>query len=132
MAPRLGERFAPLVPVFVPPLLQICGRTNKVALRRAEKSLHLICRHCRLPQTVPYLLHAMQEKAATLRTSAAGSLVVLLEVCEAECLAKRVTDIEHAIQHLATDANPQVRAIGRQVYAQYAALWPSRCERYVC
>jgi len=131
MAPRLGERFAPLVSTFVPPLLQICGRTNKVTLRRAERSLHLICRHCRLPQIVPYLLHAMQEKAATLRSSAASSLVILLEVCEGDDLARRVADIERAVQILATDANPQVRALGRQVYAQYAALWPARCERYV-
>ena len=42
MAPRLGERFAPFVNVFIPPLLQLCARTNKVSLRRAEKSLHLI------------------------------------------------------------------------------------------
>lgn len=131
MAPRLGDRFAPLVPIFVPPLLQICGRTNKVALRRAEKSLYLICRHCHLPQIVPYLLHAMQEKAATLRSCAAGSLAVLLEVCGADELERRVAGIEHAMQALVTDANPQVRALGRQVYAQYAALWPARCERYV-
>lgn len=131
MAPRLGERFAALLSVFLPPLLQLCARTNKVALRRAEKSLHLICHHCRLPQAIPYFGQALRDKSTTLRTTAASCLVILLEELDRGQLSKRVEDIEHAIQILAADAHPQARTLGRQMYALYAGLWPERRPRYV-
>ena len=130
MAPRLAECFSPFVSVFIPPLLQLCGRTNKVALRRAEKSLHLICRHCRLPNVVPYLIQSLMDKSGSTRASAAECLVVLLESCDPERLQRRVKDVEHAIQLLATDANPQARALCRQIYGLYAGMWPARCASF--
>ncbi|WFD30272.1 very-long-chain enoyl-CoA reductase [Malassezia sp. CBS 17886] len=82
IAPRLGERFAPLLPVFVPPLLQLCARTNKVAIKRAEKSLHLIF-------------------------VALGSLVVLVDACDPDRFQKRVPDLERTVRQLATDPSAE-------------------------
>ncbi len=62
IAPRLAEKFEGLVGVFVPTLLLICARTNKVAVKRAEKTLHLIVKHCRPPSLVPYLKEAIKDK----------------------------------------------------------------------
>lgn len=126
MAPRLAERFAPFVSVFVPPLLQLCARTNKVSLRRAEKSLHLICRHCHLPYILSYLVHALKEKSSSLRASAAECMVIFLDSCDPSRLHKRVTDVEEAIRILATDAHPQARATCRHLYGVYAGLFPER------
>ena len=126
MAPRLGERFAPFVNVFIPPLLQLCARTNKVSLRRAEKSLHLICRHCHLPYILSCLVHALKEKSSSLRASAAECMVIYMESCDLARLQKRVTDVEEAIRLLATDAHPQARATCRHLYGIYAGLFPER------
>lgn len=131
MAPRLGCRFAPFVGVFLPPLLQLCARTNKVAQKRAEKTLHLICQHCHLPQVIPYFVNALEDKSSSLRTSAAECLVIVLQFCDAARLQKRVADVEKAIQVLATDAHPQARALCRQLYGLYAGVWSSRAASYV-
>lgn len=130
MAPRLGEQFAPLLPVFMPPLLQLCSRTNKVALKRAEKSIHLICRHCQLVQTVPYLVHALHEKAPALRVVALGALVELIDASGTERLQKRVGDIEQVVRKYARDANNEVRALCRTLYVQYSTHWPERQELF--
>ncbi|PKI84956.1 hypothetical protein MVES1_001127 [Malassezia vespertilionis] len=124
MAPRLGERFAALLPLFIPPLLQNCSRTNKVSMKRAEKTLHLICRHCKPATIIPYLRHALQEKAPGLRTIAAGCLVVLIEAMDTERVGKRVVDVEHCIRAYATDASAQVRAQIRTLYGLFMARWP--------
>ena len=130
MAPRLGEQFASLLPVFMPPLLQLCSRTNKVALKRAEKSIHLICRHCQLVQTVPYLVHALHDKAPALRVVALGALVELVDASGAERLQKRVGDIEQVVRKYARDANSEVRAMCRTLYVQFSSHWPERMELF--
>lgn len=126
MAPRLGDRFAVLLPIFMPPLLQLCARTNKVALKRAEKSIHLICRYCQLSGTIPYLVHALHEKAPGLRVVALGALIVLVDAGGSERLQKRVGEIEQVIHDHARDANSEVRALCRTLYAHYTANWPER------
>lgn len=115
-----------LLPTFMPPLLQLCSRTNRVALKRAEKSLHLICRHCRLPGLVRYFVQAGQDKAPSLRVVSAGCIVVLLESADAERLDRRVADLEQWIRSAATDASPEVRQLCRRAFALYADAWPDR------
>ena len=132
MAPRRGERVAPVLPLFMPTLLQLCTRTNRVVLKRAERTLHLICKHSHLTTVVPYFLHALTDKAPSLRIVAAGCLVVLLESTSVVRLTNRVTDLEEAIRLVSTDANGEARAISKSLYALYAGIWPERVDRYVC
>ncbi|GAK64125.1 uncharacterized protein PAN0_004c2334 [Moesziomyces antarcticus] len=130
IAPRLGERFEPLVGVFVPTLLQICARTNKVAVKRAEKSLHFIVKHCRPVGVVPLLREAVRDKGQGLRAVAAGTLVAVLECTDRDRLARRVADVEAAIRSGATDSNAEVRQISKRLFEQYVAVWPERVEAF--
>lgn len=131
MAPRLGDGFAPLLPLFVPPLLQICARTNKVAVKRAEKSLYLICRHCRPVGIVPHLQNAIQDKAPSLRAVAAGCMVFLLADADPVRFARRIAELESCIAHAVTDASPDVRRASRDAYSKYASLWPERVSSFL-
>lgn len=131
MAPRLGDGFAPLLSIFVPPLLQLCARTNKVMLKRAEKSLHLICHHCRPAGIIPHLLSSLQDKAPSLRAVAVGCIAVLIDGADPARFSRRVTELELCIRHAAVDASPDVRGPCRTVYGHYAALWPERIESCV-
>ncbi|TKY87751.1 hypothetical protein EX895_003332 [Sporisorium graminicola] len=130
IAPRMAERFEPLVSVFVPTLLLICARTNKVAVKRAEKSLHFIVKHCRPPSMVTYLKEAIKDKGQGLRAVAAATLEMVLEHTEKERLARRVGDIESCIKSGATDSNPEVRQTTKRLFELYVAFWPERVEHF--
>ncbi|SNX83595.1 uncharacterized protein MEPE_02302 [Melanopsichium pennsylvanicum] len=130
IAPRLAERFEALVPVFLPTLLLICARTNKVAVKRAEKSLHFVVKHCKPPSVVSYLKEAIKDKAQGLRAVVAGTLVLVLECTEKERLARRVVDIEGCIRSGATDSNPEVRQKTKRLFELYVSTWPERVEQF--
>lgn len=130
IAPRLGEKFEPLVAVFVPTLLLICARTNKVAVKRAEKSLHFIVKHCRPTTILAYLKEAIKDKGQGLRAVAAGTLVLVLEVTEKEKLARRVTDVEGCVKSGATDSNSEVRKLAKRLFELYVEIWPERVEGF--
>ncbi|KAN0060036.1 hypothetical protein ACQY0O_008009 [Thecaphora frezii] len=130
VAPRLADRFESLVNVFVPTLLLICARTNKVAVKRAEKSLHLICKHCRLASLVPFLKEAARDKSQGLRAVAMGCMLTLLESTEKAKLSRRILDIEASIKGGATDPNPEVRQISKKAFELYIAIWPERVELF--
>lgn len=128
IAPRLADRFEPLVPVFVPTLLLICARTNKVATKRAEKTLYMIARHCRLPSLLPFLRDAARDKSQGLRATATGVMLAVLESTEKERLNRRVADFEASIKATATDSNPEVRQISKKLFELYIFVWPERVQ----
>lgn len=130
IAPRMAQRFEPLVPVFVPTLLLICARTNKVAVKRAERSLHFIVRHCKPPSVVSYLKDAISDKSQGLRAVTAGTLVLVLENTDKDRLARRVIDIEACIKSGATDSNPEVRQTTKRIFELYVSIWPERVEHF--
>lgn len=130
MAPRLGDRFAGLLPMFFPALVTLCARSNKVMAKRAEKSMQLICRHCQLPGAVPHLVRAMSDKNAGVRVAAIATLIVLVESSSSERLDKRVPDIEQVLCEHAGDASGEVRQLCRTLYSLYAAQWPQQYARW--
>ncbi|CAO1630507.1 unnamed protein product [Sympodiomycopsis kandeliae] len=126
VAPRLGERFEPLLNCYIPPLLQLCARTNKVAYQRAQKCLLLIVKHCKLPAMLPFLGEACKDKFAGLRIVALTCMVALLEYAGRERLEKRVAEIEAVVKITARDSNPEVRQYSRRLFEHYKAHWPQR------
>lgn len=130
MAPRLGDRFAGLLPMFFPALVTLCARSNKVMAKRAEKSMQLICRHCQLPGAVPHLVRATNDKNTGVRVAAIATLIVLVESSSSERLDKRVPDIEQVLREHAGDASGEVRQLCRTLYSLYAAQWPQQYARW--
>jgi hypothetical protein len=56
LATELGPSFDPLVPLFVPTLLSICSRPNKVVISRAKAALHTIIDQTQLISLLPYFV----------------------------------------------------------------------------
>lgn len=126
-APRLAARFDALVSTFVPPLLQLCARTNKVALVRAKKCLLLIAKHCKLASLLPYLRDGARDKSNTLRNVSVEVVLTLLEAIEnTDRIGKRVGDVETIIRSTATDRDPEVRQWCRRIFELYMHRWPAR------
>ncbi|MCO5588160.1 hypothetical protein L7F22_042115 [Adiantum nelumboides] len=131
VAPRLANRFEPLISTFVPPLLQLCARTNKVALIRAKKCLLLIAKHCKLASLLPLLRDAARDKSITLRNVSVEVTLMLVESIEnLERLERRVGDIEIIIKSTATDRDPEVRQWSKRMFELYVERFPYRVEEF--
>ncbi|PWN39027.1 hypothetical protein IE81DRAFT_295457 [Ceraceosorus guamensis] len=131
VAPRLADRFDSLVSSFLPSLLQLCARTNKVQHTRARKTLLLIAKHCRLSSLLPLLRESSRDKSNALRSACVECAAVLLESCEGDAgrIGRRVAEVELLVKNSATDANVEVRGLSKRLFGTYVILWPQRVER---
>ncbi|WFD41854.1 hypothetical protein MPSI1_000490 [Malassezia psittaci] len=115
----------------MPALLQLSARTNKVAMKRAEKTIQLICRYCHTDLILPFLSHALKDKALGLRIVAMSALITLVDASDPVRIGKRVGELERILSEHARDPNSEVRALCRELYAQYKSQWPERQARLV-
>jgi len=131
VASGLGPSFDPLIPTFLPVLLAICGRTNKVIITRARTCITTIIETTQLPSILPYFLQSIKDKSATLRLAAAEGTLTCLNCFNPPDLEKesRARDVEAVIRSTATDAQADIRAIGRKLFDAYKLLLPGRVER---
>jgi hypothetical protein len=132
LAPRLGHSFVPLVSVYMPVLVTLLGRPNKVFLKRAEKCVSTIITHCQLPNILMELRRGLTDDAATCRRGCSAGLLRALDEWPAEVFGPRgVQVIEEALRKVGTDKDPEVRATGKKIYVRYCAIWPERIDEYV-
>ena len=133
LANGLGHDFDQLMPLFMPTLLNICGRTNKVVINRARAAIFNIIESTQLASVLPFFVQNVKDKAATLRLVIAEGTLACLNSCNPPDLEKeaRARDVETIIRGTARDANPDVRKVSRKIFESYKILFPSRVERYV-
>lgn len=53
---RLGHAFAPLLPLYLPALLRLLCRTNKLYIARASSTLQSIIAHTHLPDILKFVV----------------------------------------------------------------------------
>ena len=131
LAVGLGPSFDPLVPLFIPALLSLCSRPNKVFISRAKATIQTIIDQTQLISLLPYFAGALRDKSVTLRLIAIESLLACVQSFNPPDLEKdsRARDVENAIRLTATDASADVRRVSRQVFDAYKILLPERVER---
>jgi hypothetical protein len=131
LAVGLGPSFDPLVPLFIPTLLSLCSRPNKVFISRAKATIQAIIDQTQLISLLPYFVGALRDKSVTLRLIAIESLLACVQSFNPPDLEKdsRARDVENAIRLTATDASADVRRVSRQVFDAYKILLPARVER---
>ncbi|EIW67432.1 hypothetical protein TREMEDRAFT_74579 [Tremella mesenterica DSM 1558] len=131
LAPRLATAFAPLVTLYLEPLRQLLGRPNKVFLKRAEKCLATVISHCPLPSILPELFRGLADEAATCRRGCASGIERAMTEWDNDLFGgKSLTILEDAVKRMATDKDPEVRQIGKRVWALYTASWPDRADDF--
>ncbi|KAL1747004.1 clasp N terminal-domain-containing protein [Schizophyllum fasciatum] len=128
IATSLERNFESLVPVFIPALLTLCSRTNKVFGARAKACLAVIIEMTQLASLLPYFVQAGKDKSALLRHAAAEAGLACLNSCNPQDLEKeaRIRDIESMVRLTAKDANADVRKVGKKIFQAYQALMPDR------
>ncbi|KAI0313012.1 clasp N-terminal domain-containing protein [Amylostereum chailletii] len=133
VASGLGGDFEPLVPLFLPTLLALCSRPNKVFVSRSKATIRTVIEQTQLPSVLPILVDALKDKSVSMRLIAVESICSCLNCLNPPDLEKesRARDIEKAIRQTATDASGDIRKISRNVFDAYKILLPNRVERYV-
>lgn len=131
LATGLGSSFEPLVSQFVPTLLALCGRTNKVFTSRARACILAIVQHTHLPSLIPYLAELANHKSVFPRLTAAEGILACLNCFNPPDLEKetRARIVEDFIKLTARDANADVRKASKEVFKAYKILMPARVER---
>lgn len=129
----LGSSFEPLVSLFMPTLLGLCGRTNKVFTSRAKACILAVIENTQLPSILPYLADSLTQKSAFLRLVAAEGVLACLNCFNPPDIEKdtRARLIEDIIKLTARDASADVRRAGKMIFEAYKALLPDRVERLV-
>ena len=130
-APRLAGNFQPLVPIYLPPLLQLLGRPNKVVLKRTEKCLSTIITNCHIPSILLELNKGLVDEAATCRRGCATGLEIALAewaVDEGVWSDRTLRALEEGLKRMAPDKDAEVRQTGRRVWVKYQQLWPERVD----
>lgn len=131
---RLGAKFEPLIPLYIPSVLKLCTRSGKIYINRAQNCLKLFAAFCRVPPFVALLKDSITDKSVTLRFAATDALHDLLSTSVRDGLPRRgkwVEDVETMIKTTATDSSPETRKMSRRVFVSYAQLWPERVNEYV-
>ena len=128
LATHLQRPFETLIPHFVPALLTLASRSNKVFIARAKATLMAVVEHCQSPLILPQLRHSINDKSASLRLTAIDLTVACLNCFNPPDLEapNRAEDIEAIIRATARDANADVRKSSRKAFEAYKILFPSR------
>ncbi|KAG1765490.1 clasp N terminal-domain-containing protein [Suillus placidus] len=129
----LGPSFEPLVSLFMPTLLGLCGRTNKVFTSRAKACILVVIENTQLPSILPYLADSLTQKSAFLRLVAAEGVLACLNCFNPPDIEKdtRARLIEDVIKLTARDASADVRRAGKLIFEAYKALLPDRVESFI-
>lgn len=130
LAINLGPSFEALLRYFVPPLLSLATRSNKLFVSRAKACLMSIAENSQLPSLLPYLRDAVTNKSISLRLVSTDVVLKCLNCYNPPDLetSARAEDIESIIRATARDANADVRKASRQIFEIYKILLPNRVD----
>ncbi|EJD00721.1 uncharacterized protein FOMMEDRAFT_90289 [Fomitiporia mediterranea MF3/22] len=130
LATHLRRPFEALIPLFVPTLLSLASRSNKVFIARAKACLLAIVENVQSPIIFPLLRHAVSDKSVNLRLTATDLVVACLNCYNPPDLEtpNRAEDIEAVMRATARDASADVRKSSRKAFEAYKILFPSRLD----
>lgn len=150
---RLGSLWEPLVPAYLPSLLSLLARANKVYVSRASATLRSLIRNTGCSNIVPAIAVAFDSPSATNRLGCAEALLCCLggsperdvgAVEEAEKVEKEGMSvskaglekkngqalgdagIEGVMRKAGRDRDPKIRSICRRIWEIYRRQWPDR------
>lgn len=128
-APRLGPQFHALVHLYLPPLIRLLARPNKVYLKRAEKCLTTIISNCHSPHILIHLRNGLDDKSDPCRrASAEGIERMTVEWDRARFGERDLEILEFCLCKMATDRDAEVRKTAKRVWARFAEVWPERVD----
>ncbi|OAX33443.1 hypothetical protein K503DRAFT_725833 [Rhizopogon vinicolor AM-OR11-026] len=122
----LGPLFEPLIPLFIPTLLGICARSNKVFTRRAKACIFAVITHTSSPSILPFLAQSFNSQSTSLRLVAAEGVLTYVKSSDTPIIANdgRARLVENVIRVTAEDASADIRTTGKALFEAYKARLP--------
>ncbi|CAG8567425.1 7189_t:CDS:2 [Acaulospora colombiana] len=131
LARILGSKFESLSEMYVPAILKLCTRANKIFVSRAQKCMISIIRCCQLPSLLPKLKESMQGQSKTLRTCVAEFVLTIIEVNDVGNLNNYISDLEWLIREGAIDSTPAVRSTMKKTFEIYKTKFDLRLGDFI-
>ena len=127
----LGPSFTSLASLFIPSLLGLCARTNKVFTGPSKDCIFSIVRSIRSPSLLPLIAESLNQKSASVRSVAAECILAYLNCLNPPEIVNdaRARLVEDVIKLTATNANAGVRRTGKMIFEAYKSLLPDNVER---
>ncbi|KAI0085118.1 clasp N terminal-domain-containing protein [Irpex rosettiformis] len=129
---ELGNTFDPLLSLFIPTLLTLSSRPNKVFVSRARDCLNTIVSCTQSSVVLPLLVHHIHDKSTSVRLTVAETALTYLNCANPPDVQReaRAKDVELLIKAAAVDANADVRKYGRDLFDAYKVLLPERVHSF--
>jgi hypothetical protein len=127
-ATELAGSFEPLIPLFVPTLLNLSSRPNRVFVTRARVCLVAMASSTQSSAMLSFLVHNLKDKSTSLRLTLAQTALTYLKCANPPDLQKEsaAKQVETLIKMTAIDANAEIRKYGRELFDAYKILLPER------
>lgn len=128
-----GPAFSACITLYLPVLVKLLARPNKIYVTRTCNCLVEIMHACRHPQILSFLAGGLDDKSATVRRSCVEMVLEALNggkagamVMDKQALEKRLSCVEDTIRKGAVDKEVKIRELSRSVWDVYKREWPDR------
>ena len=128
-AKQLGGQFEVLADIYVPVLLKLCNRPNKVFMTAADKCVLTIVRHTPSSRLIPLFIDALRSSSKRLRELAIVYIKFSITENVKEDLDRFAADLQSCLKDALTDASESVRSSARECFAVYCETWLDRAKR---
>ncbi|KAJ1981912.1 hypothetical protein H4R34_001894 [Dimargaris verticillata] len=116
-----------LIDVFVPSLLKLCSRTNKVFVTRAKRCMVGLIATCQMTEALSQYHEALKSTNKILRECAVEFVLATIQVASPGTLnATHLGTVELTIKDAIVDSAPKVRDTAKQCYKEYCQAYPVR------
>ncbi|KAG2185740.1 hypothetical protein INT43_002175 [Umbelopsis isabellina] len=131
MAMQLQRGYEPLNDSFMPHIMKLFIRSNKLFVNRSIKCMDNIILHAKIPRAIPQFCAAITKPDPNkqMRTGAAHCLTSSLQHNISADLEHHLQAIEKAIRVGSMDPAPEVREIIRKSFAIYKEQFPDHSIR---
>lgn len=130
-ATALGTDFEPLTELFVPTVIKLSTRANKLFVQSATTCLKNLAEKCSLTSQLDTFTEALQNKNRFMRACAADVVVSMIEHTAASSLADHVEEVEAFVALAVEDADSAVRDLARACFSLYSERFGSRLDLWV-
>ncbi|KAI8927271.1 clasp N terminal-domain-containing protein [Entophlyctis helioformis] len=131
LARTLRDRFELLSDTFLPTVLKLTARANKVYVGSASAALRVCISSAGLVSFMPHLAEAGKNQSKTMRIAAMESFKCVLDSNSVERLTGAADLVESILACSVLDSTVEVRDLARSAFESYAAVFPDRVARFV-
>ncbi|TPX41683.1 hypothetical protein SeMB42_g05464 [Synchytrium endobioticum] len=131
LSAHLGDAFEPLVDIFVPTLLKLTTRANKLSVQLGLATLLHMVENSHIASALPKLQESLYKaKSAACRLAIHDVLLKMLSIVSPHHLERYSEYIETIIRDGVSDSLSESRSTARKSFEQYRNLFPLRAETF--